>query len=172
MKATDRLKAEHTLIERALCVLERELMRIEEGASPDLGLLARLTQFFDEFVDQIHHREEEEVLFPALEEYGIARDHGPIGVLLMEHQQAKSILATLGTGAALELVQDGRGYTYLLRQHIQKEDQVLFALADSCLPPVAQEALWDRFERMEQEQAGLRARAEALVTELERRRNT
>jgi len=87
MKATDVLKEEHALIERALAVLERVLIKIEQGHLLDLALMARLTEFFEEFADHAHHRKEEEVLFPALEEHGVPRDGGPIGVMLMEHAQ-------------------------------------------------------------------------------------
>lgn len=168
--ATDQLKAEHFLIERAARVLECELRRIEEGSWPELGLLARLTLVFDDFMDKIHHRKEEG-LFPVLEEHGVVQCPGLIGVLLLQHQQANSLWAALLTGAPSEVIEAGKAYTHLLRQHIEKEDRVLLALVDSRLPPVAREALRDRFERIDREEAGLRARVEALITDLEARRN-
>ena len=93
----------------------------------------------------VHLRKEEEVLFPSLEAY-LGREQGPIGVMLMEHEDLRRIvpmladaLAVLKTGAdsvsrqdALqEVLRWGHGLIGLLRQHIAKEDQCLFPMAAS-----------------------------------------
>ena len=46
------------------------------------------------------------------------------------------------------------GYVGLLRQHIGKEDGVLFPLADQMIPPERQDSLTDRFETIEHEETG------------------
>lgn len=168
MKATDFLKEDHVLIERALCLLERALEKVERGEAPDAELLVRLARFFEEFADHIHHRKEEDILFPALEDCGVPREGGPIGVMLMEHGQGRSLVAQLGRGSRQEIVAAGKAYLLLLRQHMHKENNVLFAMTDQLLPPDSQEALRVRFEEAEEERLDERVRAERLISELER----
>ncbi len=171
MRAIVLLKEDHRLIERALTLFERLVVETEQGRLPDLGRLARLTEFFEHFVDHAHHRKEEEVLFPALEEHGLRREGGPIGCLIKEHAQGRSLLAILGSGDRTDLVIGGKAYSQMLRQHIEKENQVLFVLAGQLLPPTVHDAVWRRFEELEGEQGSLRVSAEQLVRLLEAARH-
>ncbi len=47
-----------------------------------------------------------------------------------------------------------RSYIALLRQHIIKEDSILFPLADDVIPEEQQAQIWEDFERVEQEEIG------------------
>ena len=70
-----------------------------------------------------------------------------------------------------EVVGHARAYVALLRQHIVKEDNVLFPMADRLLLPAAAARLANDFDRIEHEEtgAGLHekylAMAEALARE-------
>ena len=44
------------------------------------------------FADKCHHGKEEDVLFPELEKAGIARQGGPIGVMLHEHVSGREFI--------------------------------------------------------------------------------
>ena len=95
----------------------------------------------------IHLRKEEAVLFPPLEAH-LGREQGPIGVMLMEHEDLRRIMQRLSAAVSLlrsdaepvsrkeaheEMLRWGRGLVGLLRQHIAKEDQCLFPMAASRL---------------------------------------
>ena len=62
-----------------------------------------------------------------------------------------------------------RKFSSLLRLHIQKEDQILYPMADARLPQPAKEEMYRKFQAFEErqtssgEQARLRTLADALV---------
>src|SRR5262249_46340108 len=81
-KATDLLSDEHRVIERVLVALQKLTTKPVEKS---LDCWKKVLDFFSHFADQCHHFKEEQVLFPAMEERGIPRDGGSIGMMLMEH---------------------------------------------------------------------------------------
>ena len=160
-KPTEILSDEHRVIERVLGVLER-LIQVPLGSSLDKWKEALV--FFRQFADQCHHFKEEKILFPAMEEHGIPHEGGPIGMMLMEHEEGrahvKSMFAAVeqiaaGNAASVEpLLSHARAYLTLLREHIQKEDDVLFPMADEVIPQDEQRQLLRRFEQHEAEEMG------------------
>ena len=85
MDALDLLKQEHDVIERVLGFLQQAVSRIEALQDVPEGFAAWAIEFFGQFADRCQHGKEEDILFPLLEECGIPRDGGPIGVMLSEH---------------------------------------------------------------------------------------
>lgn len=137
---TQVLRDEHQVILRALHVLQEIFIRSDQYGETDYDGIQKCIYFFRLFADACHHGKEEDVLFPALEECGIAREGGPIGVMLDEHQQGRALVKQMseslepareGHGAAKKtLFGAGRSYIDLLRRHINKEDACLFSMAD------------------------------------------
>jgi len=70
-------------------------------------------------------------------------------MMLVEHEQGRSLTRALRSAAQrLESairpprrrsLDHARGYSHLLRQHIMKEDRILFPMADQVLPPSEQD---------------------------------
>src|SRR5262245_55901739 len=123
-KATELLSDEHRVIERVLAVLEKLTTRPVEKS---LDCWKKALDFFSHLADQCHHFKEEQVLFPAMEERGIPRDGGPIGMMLMEHEEGRSYvrsmlaaldLAETKNEAAKILIDKAKAYLRLLREHI------------------------------------------------------
>jgi hemerythrin-like domain-containing protein len=176
-KATDVLKQDHRVIERVLAVLER---LTEPVSSPSLETWDKAIDFIRNFADRCHHLKEEKILFPALEEHGIPRAGGPIGMMLIEHEEARGYVRAMAdalsyTGADPEaaraiLVGNARAYLRLLREHIRKEDEVLFEMADAALSPEEQKELVREFEEHEESEIGLAVHENYLkiAQELER----
>ena len=165
MQPIEDLKTEHGAVKITLRILDRICNAAEktgEISIPDH--LAQLIEFFRTFVDKCHHGKEEELLFPALEEVGVSREGGPIGVMLKEHQQGRDLVAKMNAAlvqysegnreAASDLIQHARAYIVLLVQHIDKEDNVLFPMADRHLSGEKQAELWDGFETIEKVKIG------------------
>ncbi len=174
---TQILSDEHRVIERVLAVLEGLTKR---PVAESLDDWKKALDFIRHFADQCHHHKEEKVLFPAMEARGIPREGGPIGVMLMEHEegraQVRSMLAAValveaGNEAAKEtLINSAGAYLRLLREHIQKEDEILFRIADDVIPPDEQKELVRTFEVHEAEEMGIGVHEKYLkiVEELER----
>src|SRR5512136_296327 len=139
MSATNVLKEEHRGVERMLNIVEAATKRLEAGHDVPPDLFPGAVDFFRGFTDGCHHAKEESKLFPALEQHGIPREDGPIGVMLAEHEMGRTYVRAIeqaarrysqgDPSAVAGLVQGGRSYASLLRQHIAKEDGRLFPMA-------------------------------------------
>jgi hemerythrin-like domain-containing protein len=175
-KPTEVLGDEHRVIERVLAAVEKLLAL---GPAPSLSHWKKVLDFISNFADQCHHLKEEKLLFPAMEAHGIPRDGGPIGVMLMEHEEGRSHVRAMRaaveglergeTGGAESLLNHARGYLRLLKEHIQKEDEILFRIADDCIPAGEQTALLKSFEEHETLEmgAGVHEKYLAIAQELE-----
>ena len=168
-KPTEVLSDEHRVIERVLGVLQR-LTAVP--VNPSLEQWRKALDFFRYFADQCHHFKEEKVLFPALEEHGIPREGGPIGMMLAEHEEGRGHVRSMidaveqvakGNGAAsTTLLDHARAYVTLLREHIQKEDDILFRMADKVIPEEEQRRILKDFENHEAEEMGAGAHEKYL----------
>jgi len=179
MKATEVLRHEHEAILKMLDGLERlnEALRTNPAGSKET--LQGFVEFFQLFADRCHHGKEEDLLFPLLERRGLPRAGGPIGVMLFEHDHGRELLREMAAAAetfdkkpqdaARQWVQAAQRYCQLLRDHILKENEVLFRMAEQILTDEEQTALAAAFEKAEIEKMGagtherLHARMEQLL---------
>ena len=160
-KATELLSDEHRVIERVLAVVEKLAAAPVEGR---LDSWKQALDFIRHFADGCHHLKEEKVLFPAMEERGIPRDGGPIGMMLMEHEEGRGYVRSMLAAIALVekkneaakeiLVDKAKAYLRLLKDHIQKEDEILFKIADDVISPDEQKQLLRSFEEHEAKEIG------------------
>lgn len=159
------LKMEHDAVQLTLRILNKICQRIEKTEEIiDLRHADQLLEFFKVFVDKCHHGKEEELLFPALEKVGVSNKGGPIEVLLHEHQQGREYAQAMNAALAQYtkgdrtavngFVKTAREYINLLDQHIDKENNVLFPLAEKHLSESEQARLWEGFERIETQKIG------------------
>jgi hemerythrin-like domain-containing protein len=129
--ATDVLRDEHRVILQALTTLERAAETLGAGRPLPDGLWTALLEWLRAFADRQHHAKEERVLFPALINAGLPADGGPITVMLGEHAEGRHLLQAMETGSAEARAAAAVSYVHLLREHIDKENSVLFPLADT-----------------------------------------
>ncbi len=159
MKPTDILRHEHKIVLMVLEGAEREARAVEGGRPPDAAKIGRMVEFCRHFVDRCHHAKEERHLFPAMLERSPRASDGPIGVLLEEHNEGRRLVeaiaeAVAAGGAGAGLAADLVAYADLMRAHTDKEDNVVFPLADRLLRPADQAALAAAFDRLETEELG------------------
>lgn len=180
MSATEELKQEHGIIKRMLALLNAAAARVDKGQELPPEFFTKAVDFIRNFADKCHHGKEEDNLFPVLERHGISRQAGPIGVMLIEHDQGRAYVRgmdeavqrlAVGDTAALKAALDNaRRYAELLKQHIDKEDNILYVMADQVLSTVEQKDLLEKFEEVERERIGEGKHQEylQLVANLER----
>jgi hemerythrin-like domain-containing protein len=178
MLPTDILKQEHQLILMVLDAAEREARAIAGGAAVDPHRLASFVDFIRNFADHCHHAKEEDLLFVRMGEKGFPLQGGPIAVMLHEHELGRAHVAAVadniaGAAAGVEaartvMVERLAAYATLLRQHIYKEDNILFPMADQVFGEEDQSALVADFERVERDEIGegTHERYAALAREL------
>jgi hemerythrin-like domain-containing protein len=164
MKPTDELMQEHEAIKLMLKILERAGQMLEAGEKVDAADLDGMLELIRVFADKCHHHKEEDLLFPALQRVGIPKEQGPIGVMLMEHESGRNYVRGMAEGieqykigdtdAYKQIAANARNYIKLLSEHIYKEDNVLYPMADARLSEKDQETLHDEFSRVEKEVVG------------------
>jgi hemerythrin-like domain-containing protein len=153
MRSTDTLRQEHEHILQALSVLDALVDRAARSEPAPQADARALLAFFRDFADRSHHAKEENALFPALEARGLPRRGGPIGVMLAEHDEGRALLRALADTAALgegeaaraNFAGAARAYTSLLRAHIQKENEILFRMAERVLDVAEDERITSLF---------------------------
>jgi len=164
MMPTDQLVKEHVSIQLMLEVLERVCTKLNARGKVPQKHLEQILEFIKVFADQCHHGKEEEFLFPAMENVGIPRDGGPIGVMLAEHTKGRQYVQELGEAieqygrgdpaAVPALASSARKYIALLNAHIDKENGILFPMAEEHLPERKKIELLAAFDRVDDEKIG------------------
>lgn len=164
MKATEQLKDEHEGIKLMLNIMEAISNNLEKGEELNVNHQERVLEFIKGFADKCHHGKEEEILFPALIKQGMSKEEGPIAVMLYEHQLGRSHIKDLsmafeeykkGNKQAINaIISSSRTYIELLRNHIEKENNVLFVMADRILNETEQSKIYDAYEKLEVEKLG------------------
>jgi hemerythrin-like domain-containing protein len=167
MTPTEVLREEHRVILRALAVLGRATDSLAAGRALPDGWWEAIIQWLRAFADRNHHAKEERYLFPALSRAGVPSEGGPVAVMLAEHVEGRGLIQALAVGENARRVEAARAYVQLLRDHIDKENGVLFPLADAVLEASALNALARAFEDIEVEQ-GPGASIEHAEAEVER----
>ncbi|MEI6518541.1 MAG: hemerythrin domain-containing protein [bacterium] len=178
MFATQELRNEHEGILIMLNVIEKIATDLKTGKAANLDHLDKIIDFLTTFVDKCHHGKEEDLLFPALVKAGVPNEGGPVGVMLAEHTQGrtyikamKDALNLLHTGdveAQILFADAALGYVFLLRDHIAKENNVLFVMAENRLSPEEHTILAAGFKKIEDERigAGVHEQFHALLDQL------
>ena len=148
----DVLKREHDVILQVLEALHREVAR---GGMPRLSFWVEALPFFEDYADRWHHGKEEDLLVPALAEWGLPLGMGPIAVMEQQHVEARSLLSAMRAGlrsaaaAEAELRPAAVRYVDLMREHIAIENDVLFEMARHTLPAAEVPHLLRRFGQAE-----------------------
>ncbi len=164
MKATQILMHEHEVIGQGLTVLSAMAARLERGEGVPARDLEAALEFFGGFADGCHHAKEEGTLFPALVAAGLPQGHGPVAVMLAEHEDGRRLIGVMRRSAAgadqgdvaarRRLADAAHEYVQLLRQHIAKENGVLFPAADGMLSEADDREITAAFDRHEAREMG------------------
>ncbi len=135
---TNSLRKDHDLIEKVLKSMQTTIQLLIDGKKIPESILTPVIDFSKNFTILCHHGKEENSLFPALEKAGMPRNMGPLAVMLMEHEITKKIANQMEqssqkyieTGDASQLISDMQQYVEHVTQHLWKENNRLFMMAD------------------------------------------
>lgn len=141
-RLTQQLTNEHEIIKKVLDTLQEKTEDFRRASSLDVAFLKNFIHFSREFIDACHHAKEEKCLFKCLERRGIPREGGPIGVMLYEHELGRSLVRRIQETLSRyereetdvgEVLDRCAEYVELLRQHMYKEDNILFPMSDNVM---------------------------------------
>lgn len=143
--ATAELRAQHRQVERVLSVASHLATRLERGQECPVDDLQTCLDLMWVYADACHHGDEEDVLFVLLERHAADHPGASLRSMRAEHENGRSLVATLRAtlpevaagepDARGRFCEAARQYVALLLQHINKEDRLLFTLADEVLTP-------------------------------------
>jgi hemerythrin-like domain-containing protein len=150
--ATQNLEEDHIHILKLTDVMEK----IAQSKDPDIDHIREVIDLVRNFADGLHHAKEENLLFPKLAEKGFSQQQGPVAVMLHEHIEGRNFIKAVVDNLPLynkgdksvweEISQNILGYVFLLRNHISKENNILFRMADNALSESEQQKLLSEFE--------------------------
>ena len=173
MKATQQLKDEHDSINIVLSAMEKINEDIVNKKEFDVALFENILDFIRIFADKNHHGKEEDFLFPALEKKGFSHDSGPVRVMINEHQIGRDYMIALSEAVSEfkngdkkvkeNIISLSRDYITLLRNHIEKENKVLFPMADQILGSGESDILFEAFEKIGEERMGALKHKEYII---------
>ena len=156
---TAALVTEHVLIKRMLTLLERFAPLTAAGQFIDWQFYLDGVDFIRQYADHFHHAKEEAVLFESLVANGMPRQNSPVAAMLMEHDQgrvyvremeAAALRALAGeSGQEQPLAANALAYAELLREHISREDEILYPLAERILPEAVRPGIIAGYQQAE-----------------------
>jgi len=153
---TSVLVEEHKLILRMVGLLEKNAPETAAGRYLNWQFYRDGIDFIRNYADRFHHAKEEDVLFKALIDNGMPPEHSPVAAMLLEHDQGRNFVQAMEI--AVQEAQAGRtdsyqtiadnalGYAALLRDHIGKEDTVLYPLSERILPETMRPVILEGYQ--------------------------
>lgn len=138
MRSTEILMQEHQIILQRMSQLEEDLVNPLED---NVEIIKLHCQFIVDFADQYHHAKEEEIYFKWMLSKQPQLELGPIKCMLNEHETGRNFVR-----AAIEAIaefetgkfesekvakQNLSEFVRHITMHIQKEDDILYKMAES-----------------------------------------
>lgn len=168
---------EHRLILRMISLVEQNTALLEQGRFRNWQFFLDAVDFIRNYADHYHHAKEEDVLFAALVHNGMPEKQSPIEAMHLEHDQGRIhvramedavLQAQAGeTGRVPLIAAHAKAYAQLLRGHIDKEDQILYPLAERTLPETVRPGMLDAYAAAAARTPGLEEKYRRLVQQYE-----
>ena len=170
---------EHQLILRMIALLEKNTEQMARGRFRDWQFFLDAVDFIRNYADRFHHAKEEDVLFKALIANGMPAENSPVAAMLMAHDEGRAHVRGMeeaaekalagGEGQVPVIAEHARGYIRLLRDHIDKEDNILYPLAERVLPEEGRDEMARRYQEAAALTPGLEEKYRRLVEKYEAR---
>ena len=144
--STASLRRDHELIEKVIKAMKSTVQLLNDDKQIPESILLPVIDFTKNFTDVCHHSKEEKSLFPALEQAGMPSNMGPIAMMLIDHQRSREIGTEmeasakeyLSSGDSTKLVSDMQQYVEHIAEHLWKENNKLFMMAEARLQYVSE----------------------------------
>lgn len=149
----DVLMKDHALIEKGLILMENE---VKKGDKLNSTRIKALMEFLLEYGDKCHNMKEEKLYFPMLLELGLP-PQGPIAVMLEEHKEERKYLELLENQVSsfetqgklpADFQKNVTEYLELTKNHIWKENDILYPMGRKVITPEHDKTLVEEFEKL------------------------
>ena len=148
------LSDEHQNILKVIDALLKECDSLKSGNKINKDFFKKIIDFIKGYADKFHHAKEEDILFVELCKDGVRMHCNPTQQMLHEHDLGRNFIKELEKGIEEnnkeEVVENAKGYAHLLQEHIFKEDNILYPMADESLSLSVKNDMLEKFQRVEQ----------------------
>lgn len=133
------LSEEHQNILKLIEILNKKYEDIQKGKPFDKEFFLKAIDFIKGYADKFHHAKEEDILFKEMCKKEIQKNMhcNPIDMMLHEHEQGRKFVKEMEEGIRAgnreKIINGAKEYSQLLQEHIFKEDNILYPMADEVL---------------------------------------
>ena len=161
------LMNEHKNILQAIDALLNQAAKDEKDGSPNSDFYLAAIDFIRNYADKFHHAKEEDILFVELNKDSANMHCNPTEQMLYEHDLGRKYIKELEAGVNLNnlarALAGARGYGNLLKDHIYKEDNILYPMADEALSDKIKEEMLVKFKKIAGENSGINKKYELFL---------
>jgi len=148
------LSREHENILKVVNALELKVEQLK-NKEIDVDFFRKVIDFIRNYADKFHHAKEEDILF---KEFNKCAEEGcvhcnPIEQMLFEHDEGRKNVKMMESGLdeknKNKLIEGAKGYSQLIKEHIFKEDNILYPMADNALSDSTKNKMLRKFRVIE-----------------------
>jgi hemerythrin-like domain-containing protein len=155
LKCLEVLEAEHKIMLRIADVLESMSAKAAQESEYNTADVEGIFQLLRTFGDELHQAKEEGALFPVFTAHCDASEYAAVRHMLFEHEQDRSLMNgmadAVGRSNAPQFAEYAARLVSILRNHIFKEDNILFESIKSHLSAEDDSRITSEFEVYDQE---------------------
>ena len=149
---TQVLSKEHEKILKAIHLILDECKAVEKGKKLDKKFFENAVSFIRNYADKFHHAKEEDILFKEIESN--LTHCNPIPQMLHEHELGRGFVKGIKQGIEenneKKIIKNARGYAGLLQEHIFKEDNILYPMAEENMTKEVKNSIMIKFKKIEE----------------------
>ena len=143
---TEILRKEHEKVLKILDSLEKDI------EDKDIGSMKKEIAVLEKEFDKHSLNKEEKVLFPEIEKF-MPRDGGPTGMMIIEHKDLTESIGNFNLAIKTKNLDKlegvGNHIITLLREHINKENNMLFMMAEMHLDDKQKRIIIKKFKEID-----------------------
>ncbi len=169
------LSDEHKFILKVIAALKNEAEILETGKI-DEKFLRNAIDFIRNYADKLHHAKEEDILFKEFDKLACeGKTHcNPTQQMLYEHDIGRGFVKNMESGIneknPRKIIENALGYCQLLQEHISKEDEVLYPMADETIDKKKLEEMYKQFAKIDKSRISDKTKYESFAKLSEKRK--
>ena len=152
------LMDEHVYILKVIGALNHECHALSAKKPLNKKFFSDSIDFIRNFADKFHHAKEEKIFFVEFYNNAHKAHCNPVDQMLVEHDMGrgyvKGLAEALEAENMREIIDNSLLYANLLKEHIFKEDSILYPMADELFDQKTQDEIAEKFSKVEKEEFG------------------
>ena len=160
MTPTENLINEHKKINELLDIMSKIALKIKSKDVFYPNDVEEIVKYLINLIENSHHGKEDDVFYPELISSGIPKETAPLSIINYEHIISVNYLkdisscvvnCKIGNDFSGELLADSlTNYVIAIKNHIQREEEIVFPIANEVFSIEKQNEILQRFEVIEQ----------------------